>query len=293
VITDTVIHLNSPDGAVDGLAFTSSDLLTYDTAAGAWSFYFDGSSVGVTQTVDAFFLESDGSLLLSLGSEQTLPGLETVDDADIVRFTPTSLGVTTSGVFTMVLDGSDVGLNNINEDIDAISRAPDGRLLVSVSGSFSADVTGGDEDLFVFNAAQLGDTTAGSWDMYFDGSDVGLGTGTTEDIDGVWIDPATGYLYLGTTGDFVAGVGFGGDKNDIFVCAPTSLGSETNCALALFWDGGAYGLIDGNLRGFSLLPAEGMAGAGAEPAMLDSEPLEESSQNDSMYLPHIPSAHAP
>ena len=263
--------------------------MTYDTAAGAWSFYFEGSSAGITQTVDGFFLESDGSLLLSLGAEQSLPGLGLVDDSDIVRFTPASLGVPTSGVFTMVLDASDVGLDNSNENIDAIGRAPDGRLLVSVSGSFSAGVMGGDEDLFVFSATQLGDATAGSWAMYFDGSDIGLATGTSEDIDGIWVDPNTGYLYLGTIGDFAAGVGFGGDKNDVFVCAPGSLGSETSCTLAVFWDGGAHGLIDGNLRGFALAPAATMTGAQMRPMVQETEPsqVQAGDQTIKLLLPFI------
>ena len=38
--------------------------------------------------------------------------------------------------------------------------------------------------------------------MYFDGSDVGLSTSADEDVNGVWIDPANGTIYLTTVGAF-------------------------------------------------------------------------------------------
>jgi hypothetical protein len=214
--------------------------------------------------VDGFHLDGDGSLLLSLMLDATLPGIGAVDDADIVRFTPTSLGTTTAGSFAMVLDGSDVGLDAIgSENIDGSGRTPDGRLLVSVAGSFSAGgVSGSGEDIFRFTAATLGETTAGSWSLYFDGSDIALDTSANEDTDGFWVDPATGTLYLGSEDFFSAGVGFGGDRNDLYVCAPGSLGEETTCTLGLFWDAGAHGLSGGNVRGFTLAPA-GVAGAHA------------------------------
>ena len=58
-------------------------------------------------------------------------------------------------------------------------------------------------------------------------------------------------------------MGLGGDKNDLYVCAPASLGEATTCTLGFFWDAAAHGLEGGNVRGFSLIPAEGVAGAQA------------------------------
>ena len=58
-------------------------------------------------------------------------------------------------------------------------------------------------------------------------------------------------------------MGLGGDKNDLYVCAPTSLGEATACTLGFFWDAATRGLEGGNVRGFSLIPAEGVAGAQA------------------------------
>ncbi len=264
MLTATGIYLNALGGTGTGLIFNYNDILHYDVATGVWSMVFDGSDVGVSGGVDGFLLDSDGSLLLSLAVAATLPGAGVVEPADIVRFTPAQLGATTTGSFTMVLDGSDVGLDTSGEDIDAVGRAPDGRLLVSVGGAFSAGgVTGGDEDIYRFTDTTLGEETAGSWSRYFDGSDMALDTATGEDIDGFWVDPATGALYLSSYDFFTIGVA--GDKNDLYLCAPGSLGEATACTPGFFWDAGAHGLDGGNVRGFSLIPAGVVAGAQAEP----------------------------
>jgi hypothetical protein len=167
----------------------------------------------------------------------------------------------------MLRDGSDVGLETTGENIDAIGRTSDGRLLVSVGGTFSAGgVTGSDEDLYLFTETTLGETTSGAWSLYFDGSEIALDTTAGENIDGFWVDPASGALYLSSDVFFTVGVGVGGDKNDLYVCAPASLGEATACTFGFFWDAAAHGLEGGNVRGFSLIPAEGVAGAQAEPA---------------------------
>ncbi len=58
--------------------------------------------------------------------------------------------------------------------------------------------------------------------------------------------------------------GVGGDKNDLYLCAPASLGEATACTPGFFWDAAAHGLDGGNVRGFSLIPAgEGVSGAQA------------------------------
>jgi hypothetical protein len=251
VLTATGIYLNALGGTGTGLSFNYSDILHYDLTTAVWSMVFDGSDVGVTVGVDGFHLEDDGSLLLSLMLAATLPGAGTVEPVDIVRFTPAQLGPTTTGTFTLVLNGSDVGLDASGENIDAVGRAPDGRLLVSVGGSFSA---GGDEDIYIFTDTTLGEETAGSWSLHFDGSDMALDTAAGEEIDGFWVDPASGTLYLSSLDFFTIGVGVAGDKNDLYLCAPGSLGEDTVCTPGFFWDAGAHGLEGGNVRGFTVIP---------------------------------------
>jgi hypothetical protein len=231
-----VIYASSTTNGTAGgtVAFNDEDIVAYNTGTRAWSMYFDGSDVGITGDVDAFAILPDGSILLSLDAAATISGLGTVDDSNIIRFTPTSLGSTTAGTFSSYLTGSSVGLTTNDEDIDAIDFAPDGRLVVSTIGSFSVTgASGADEDLFALNASGSG------WTLYFDGSDVAM-TSTSEDVNGLWIDPASNQLHLSTLGSFSV-TGASGDGSDVFVCTPGSLGSTTTCTFSPYWDGSANG----------------------------------------------------
>jgi uncharacterized repeat protein (TIGR01451 family) len=235
------------NGVVDGVRFNDEDILAYDPNTAAWTKVFDGSDVKVRANIDGFALLPDGSLLLTFSGEWKLPDLGWVDDSDIVKFAPTALGETTAGIFSWFLDGSDVGLTTAGEDIDAIAFAPDGRLVVSTLGNLNVGgVAGRDEDLFVLNATNLGEETVGFWELYFDGTDVGL----NQDIWGAWIEQ-TGEVYLVTKGKFaVEGVSGGG--NDIFVCMPSSLGVNTTCTFTPFWKGIDYGFRSGQIDGFAI-----------------------------------------
>jgi hypothetical protein len=163
-----------------------------------------------------------------------------VDDSDIIRFTPTSLGANTAGTFTWYFDGSDVGLSTTAEDVDAIGFAPNGRLIISTAGSYGVTgVSGNDEDLISFAATSLGATTSGTWSMYFDGSDVGLNEATSEQINGVWID-TSGKIHLTTIGNFSV-TGLSGNGSDIFICTPGTLGTTTTCTYSSYWLGASNG----------------------------------------------------
>jgi len=228
---------------IAGVSFEDEDVLAYDTAAGIWSIVFDGSDVGLGGTnVDAFSLLPDGTMLMSVDSSTfTISGFGTIEDRDIVRFKPTSLGPITAGTFELYFDGSDVELTTNGEDIDAIDFAPDGRLLISTVGSWSVTgISATDEDLVAFEVTTLGQNTSGKWGLYFDGSDVGLSNSSSEDVGGVWVDGPTGEIYLSTVGSFgVSGVS--GTGADIFVCTPSLLGSTTNCAFRMYWVGSNFG----------------------------------------------------
>jgi hypothetical protein len=166
---------------------------------------------------------------------------------------PTSLGDTTAGTWEWYFDGSDVDLTRSGEDVDAFAFAPDGRLLISTTDAVSVTgVSGNDEDLLAFSPTQLGATTSGTWSLYFDGSDVGLSTSSSEDVNGVWVDPA-GNIYLTTLGSFsVSGVS--GDASDIFICTPGSLGSTTGCTFSMYWDGSANGFSGQSTDSMSIVP---------------------------------------
>ncbi len=179
-------------GSVNGIAYNPEDIVKFDGPTGAWSLILDGSDLGISADLDAFYWLPNGDLLMSFDVAATIGNLSNVDDSDLVRFTPTSLGETTAGTFARYFDASDVGLTQGGEDVDAVTLLPNGHILVSTSGNFAVPgVSGADEDILEFTPTSLGGNTAGSWTLYFDGSDVALTT-TTENLWGLWRDDAAG-----------------------------------------------------------------------------------------------------
>jgi len=243
----SLIYLSSAtDGSIGGVSYSDEDIIVYNTVSGLWAMHFDGSDTGITTEVNGFDLLPDGSILLTFETALNVPGVGSVDDSDIVQFFPTSIGTTTAGTYAMYFDGSDVGLSANSENLDAVGLSPDGQLLLSTVGAASVPgASGADEDLLIFTASTLGSSTSGTWNLHFDGSDVGL-TSTSEDVNGSW--PATnGDIYLSTLGNFSV-TGVTGTGSDIFICDPGSTGSATTCTFSMYWDGSAHGygaIVDG------------------------------------------------
>ncbi|MBE2220519.1 MAG: hypothetical protein IAF02_03210 [Anaerolineae bacterium] len=250
---DILYVSSTTNGNAGGIAFNDEDILAYNTGSGVWSMHFDGSDVGISTDVNGFVFLPDGSILMTLNAATSVPGIGTVDDSDIVQFFPTSLGANTAGTFGFYFDGSDVGLTTSSEDIDAMTLAPDGRLVISTVGSFSVTgASGADEDLAIFTATSLGTNTSGSWAFYFDGSDVGLGESSSEDVSGAYLE-SNGDIYLSTLGAFSVS-GLSGDGADIFTCVNATTGSNTACSsFTMYWDGSTQGFAGEVLDGFRIV----------------------------------------
>ena len=230
-LLDVVYLSTEAAGSVVGsdgvrVTFDDSDILRVtierDEAGAALSvrheLLFDGSDVGLDgdgEDLDALAVLPDGRLLVSTTSRATVPGL-TAEDEDLLLFTPTSgphgsgLGRRTIGTWSLLFDGSDVGLTGDSEDIDGVALLADGRLVISSLGDASAGgISARGEDLLVFTPVEngLGPTTIGTWSKFFDGSDAGLGS-STEKIDAVDVQPGeiadAVWLHLSTNGSLAA-----------------------------------------------------------------------------------------
>jgi hypothetical protein len=215
---------------------------------------FDGSDVGIGGfVIDAFALLPGNKIAMSFTAAGNVPGVAgTVDESDVVLFTATSLGDATAGAFTMYFDGSDVGLSVNAENIDALDILPNGHLLISTTGS--ASVTGASaaaEDVLEFTPTALGPTTAGSWALYFDGSDVAL-SASSENVDALAV-AVSGKVTLSTTGNFAVS-GLSGTDEDAFGFNPSSLGGTTTGTYdaALMFDGSAFGLSANDVGGIDV-----------------------------------------
>jgi hypothetical protein len=157
-----------------------------DSTSGTWSRYFDGSDVGLkgaTGNIDALAVLPDGNFVVSTAGRASLAGLSpAAQGADLLRFSPVSLGDATTGAWSYYFQGSQVGLTATGENIDAVHvlNAESGlpTLLLSTEGNFSvAGAAGFKEDVLAFTFTSApGVPTLGVFaaDLALDGSLFGL-----------------------------------------------------------------------------------------------------------------------
>lgn len=160
---------------------------TGTTTAGTFEWYFDGSDVGLTtngEDIDAIAISPEGDLIISTLGSYNIGGASGRDE-DLLRFVPTSLGSTTSGVFHSYFDGSDVGLNNSSsEDVYGAWIDPaNNDVYLTTAGNFSVTgVSGNGADIFTCTPGSLGFTTSCSFSMFWDGSANGFGGEVVDDF---------------------------------------------------------------------------------------------------------------
>jgi hypothetical protein len=161
--------------------------------------------------VSLAFAEIDGSTTTEVEAVATLPpviylsssvsgkvGGVTFRDEDIVVFMPDD-ETGTSGTWTMFFDGSDVGIGNA--DLNSFELIEDGTAIlmtldkpIIIPGLGRVD----DSDILKFNMTVSGDSTAGSFELCFDGSLFDLTT-SGEKIDALAFDE-NGRLLISTAG---------------------------------------------------------------------------------------------
>jgi hypothetical protein len=176
---------------IGDLAVDDSDIIKFTLGANGYqaSLYFDGSDVGLStnnEDIDSLSVLANGDLFISTKGSFSVAGLSG-QGADLVRFSPTSLGSTTKGVWSPYFDGGDFELSGRRENIDALALKDD-KLYLSTSGNFAVPaVSGADEDLFTFvpTATTSGVITAGTYDsrLFFDGNFYGLGANDISGLD--------------------------------------------------------------------------------------------------------------
>lgn len=158
----------------------------------------DGNGGSVSQTATITITGADETntapnLLFSLKSGTTLDGVAVANE-DIVEFD--------GSTFNLLFDGSDLGLAGVT--IDAFDVISETEILLSFTNPINIAGFGNvdDSDIVKFNATSLGDNTTGTFEKFFDGSDVGLSL-SGEDIDGVTLRE-DGTLLFSTSGAYNA-----------------------------------------------------------------------------------------
>jgi len=198
-------------------------------------------------------------LYLSLTGTATLAGTAgsfSAADEDVVRWSGTN--------FALVFDASDVmsPLVAALVDVDAFAVIDANNILLSFNVSIPAGLLSGipssfgaidNADIVQFTGT-LGSNTAGTFNVFFDGSDVGLsgGIGGSENVDAFEILP-DGSLVVSTVGTAsVTGVSPNPVSQDLIRCAGT-FGPATSCTWSVYFDGSDVGLGAGaeNLDGMA------------------------------------------
>lgn len=230
-VPQTVVVTGVNDVIYDGsIAYT----IVTGAAASADANYqgWNAADVAVTNT------DNDPppvQLYFSLESAATLSAIAVANE-DIVAFS--------GSAFSLLFDGSDVGLANLA--IDAFTLL--GPTQIALSFTEAATISGvsgtvDDSDLVLFTATSLGATTAGTFSWYFDASDVGLTT-NDEDIDAVELLP-DGSLLVSTLGPFSV-TGISGEDADLARFVPSALGATTSGTWSMYFDASDVGLSTAN-----------------------------------------------
>jgi len=144
-----------------------------------WRMVFDGSDVGLRVGISSFDALPSGQILMVLNNAQILPGLgETTSQRDIVLFTPTQLGDTTTGTWSLFLDGDRFP----SRQWDGLALDTDGSLLLSPPRNAGGPPLYGVRDEDIVRCRPNGIDPSGviincAYDVFFDASLLGLGRG--------------------------------------------------------------------------------------------------------------------
>jgi hypothetical protein len=172
-------------------------------------------------------------LYLSVNDNVSAVGsVANVSNEDIVFFDGTD--------FSLYFDGGDVGLAPTK--LNTIYILDPDTILMSLNTDLNLPGVGMMQtwDILRFDATSLGNNTAGTFSMYFDGEDADLDT-LGETIDAMDLLP-DGTLLISTKGDAVVSGVMDGRDNDILAFSPTSLGDQTSGDWSVYFDGADVGL---------------------------------------------------
>jgi hypothetical protein len=176
--------------SVGGIIADRNDIVACKPVSGQpsceWSLVFDGSDVGLRVGIASFDALASGQLLMVLNSEQQLPGLaDPTSSRDIVLFTPTNLGDTTTGHWSAFLDGDRFP----SRQWDGIALDSDGSLLLSAPRGGGGPPLFGVRDEDIIRCRPSATDPSGviincTYEGYFDASLLNIGVGVNlQDFD--------------------------------------------------------------------------------------------------------------
>lgn len=209
----------------------------------------NGAGSDVVRKADYVSVEeviSSTTFLASLSRNGELPGTS-VGSEDLVAYDKAN------DTWSLYFDGSMV---DISKSIRSVHLQDDGAILMSFVSNQQIGGLGTvtPSDVVRFVPTGLGQSTSGTFEWYFDGSDVDLTT-SGEKIDALYV-LENGDVLISTTGTAKVSAGGGtlvARDEDIVRFAPTQLGSDTAGQWTLFFDGSDIaGLAGEDIWGMSV-----------------------------------------
>ncbi len=156
---------------------------------------------------------------------------------------------TSTGQWSLYFDGSKV--IPVGSDLDAFHIQADGSILLSFDGTTNVSGLGWvrDSDIVQFNPTAHGVLTAGSFEWFLDGSDVGLGA-SSGDVDAISFTPAGELLISVPSTLNLSGLSVASE--DLLVLENGVFGPDSSGDWALYFDGSDSGLGGDNVWGSSI-----------------------------------------
>jgi hypothetical protein len=198
----------------------------------------DGESITCTFTNEPDGQPTEDVIYVSPSANGTVGGVA-YSHGDILRYD--------GSAWSMYFDGSDVGMNTLR----AFTLLPSGNLLLSPGGPVNLPGLGkvAAQDIVRFTPTSTGTNTAGTYQWYFDGSDVGLST-PGEAIDALSID-AAGHLLVSTKGKATVtgpnGTALRAADEDLIKFTFGTSGATTSGTWAAYFDGSDVNLTKENV----------------------------------------------
>ncbi len=207
--SETVVNSDTSTLAVDRgdvVLFRPDQAGNY--SAGTFSILLDGSDLGFTSLIGLTLVERDTVVGVGGGATALVAGdfllvnwhggatpSAGADPQEIQLFRPTSLGTTTAGALSVLIDGVDLGMGAgdwfVGVDVVEVDASigganlQAGQILASVNSSVTLAGTPVQEhDVIVVDATVTGDATTATVSVLVEGADIGLNA-WQEDIRGL------------------------------------------------------------------------------------------------------------
>jgi len=271
-----MVFATASNGTVGGVAFANEDLLLCDPVSLGenntvcnWTLLFDGSAAGLTSAVKAVDILPDGSIVMRVTNDGSIPDLSALKSKDLARFIPddpTTLPYT-SGEWRLYMDGDAVKGSSDNRVWNGMDVVTDGTcekqnpptcdvLLSLPSTATLGGITFGDEDVLKCTPTAWssgGSITACTYSLFLDASAInggGAGSFTSDNWAFDFIEPDT--MIFRTPG---AGVGLPPSQTtrDLLRYVGT-FGLAPVGTVDFFFDGSTGGLNGETIQAFAVYP---------------------------------------